>query len=124
MQHLDKCRARYGQRLWLLRLFHTGLASSIPTIKVFMLHKYQHASVSSHSIVKIIPVSYLDISTHQVNVTKLVKPEVVDCRGHSWKVVVFKSLVAELHSMAESAQNPPVKFSLLSTHLYSINVLL
>ncbi len=46
--------------------------------------------------------------THQVNITELVEPEVVYCRGDEGEVVPFKPTVGIVHSSCKSTENPPI----------------
>lgn len=45
---------------------------------------------------------------HQVDITQLIQPEVVDCGGDSWEVVGFEASITETNSSTKSRKNPPV----------------
>ena len=59
----------------------------------------------------------MECLTHQVDITELVKPEVVDSGGGCGEVVVLESLVAQVDGVAESAQDPEVEKPLISRQL-------
>lgn len=46
--------------------------------------------------------------SYQVDITELVKPEVVDGGSDGWEVVGLKSRVTETNSSTQSRQNPSV----------------
>lgn len=45
---------------------------------------------------------------HQVDVTQLVQPEVVDCGGDTWEVIGLEASITETNSGTQSGKNPPV----------------
>lgn len=54
---------------------------------------------------------------YQVDVTQLVQPEVVDGSCNCWEVVRFECSITQTNSCAQSRQNPPVWYALLSAQL-------
>lgn len=54
---------------------------------------------------------------YQVDVTQLVQPEVVDGSCNCWEVVRFECSITQTNSCAQSGQNPPVWYALLSAQL-------
>lgn len=54
---------------------------------------------------------------YQINITKLIQPEVVDGCGNAWEVVGLEAGVTESNSSAEPGQNPPVWYTLLPGQL-------
>lgn len=58
---------------------------------------------------------------YQVDIAELVQPEVVDGGCDGWEVVGLEGSVTEANSSAQSRQNPPVGYTLVSTQLSGLN---
>ena len=94
---------------WLLHPPHRQWASGTPAE-----HRGSHCFLS----LKHTSAAPSYVPAHQVDVTELVEPEVVDGCGDKGEVVLLEALVGIVHSNCEATQDPPVHGGFLSCELW------